>query len=447
MESLPKTVKNNGAHEGQRSIEDASFTNNISSTPVDRQSEITADSVLDLLSDSDSEYSVVEIIVSLAMLDVDVAELREMRNHSLDRTKQGRTKITAHRNAVAKARKSVEQGTDTLRTGSGRCNELNRNIGFLSLPGEIRNKIMDSALVPGHIYLSRKMQPVDCKGLPVFTPGSQVLATCKQLYQEGHISFYSRNMFHLAPGPLSASWDYFGKLNRRHQDLVCRVSIEMSFMDLTPPVLEEIQEVFYEHHGRSIAHAGENTVIRYVMNSLKDLWAEKIAGVCDFDTVRLVHMHSVKHRGHPNRVSPWRTLHLEGVGINKLLSSVKLAKNRERWGLDWPYDICQARNGWDCVLYFFFKAMIANTMDIIFKVLRSETSEGHCGCWFRLGRWMSELNSSLVDEGSKVNGGKYSWCEKSGWVDEDPTKNEGKYPWYEKFGWVDDTDSEDSEEF
>ena len=312
MESPPETVKTYGAHEGQRSIEDASFTNNISSTPLDRQSEMIANADLDLLSDSDSEYSMVEIIVSLAMLDVDVAELREKRNPSMDRTKQGRITLTAHNNAGADARKLEGQGTDTLPNGSGRCNELNRNIGFLSLPGEIRNKIMDSALVPGHIYLSRKMQPVDCKGLPVFTPGCQILATCKQLYQEGHISFYSRNMFYLAPGPLSASWDYFGKLNRRHQDLVCRVSIEMSLMDLTPPVLEEIQQVFYEHHSRSIAHAGENTVIRYVMNSLKDLWAEKMAAVCDFDTVRLVHMHSVKHRGHPNRLSPWRTLHLEG---------------------------------------------------------------------------------------------------------------------------------------
>ena len=128
-------------------------------------------------------------------------------------------------------------------------------VGFLSLPGEIRNKIMDYALVPGEIYLSTKCQPIDIHSKTktrLFVPGCQLLATCKQAYLEGHESFYGLNNFHLAHGPLFVSMNYFASLNARHQDLIKHVTIDLSVVDLTWPVLERIEAAFRENERKPI---------------------------------------------------------------------------------------------------------------------------------------------------------------------------------------------------
>ena len=54
------------------------------------------------------------------------------------------------------------------------------------------------------IHFSKKTQPVDYDGVPLFVPGCQLLATCKTAYLEGHEMFFTRNTFHLARGPISA---------------------------------------------------------------------------------------------------------------------------------------------------------------------------------------------------------------------------------------------------
>ena len=94
--------------------------------------------------------------------------------------------------------------------------------------------IAQYALVPGCIYPSVKSQLVNYREEKLFAHGCQLLATCRQVYLEGFRIFYGRNTFHLAPGPLSASTQYFAKLNPVHGNLIERVSIDFSINNLTP---------------------------------------------------------------------------------------------------------------------------------------------------------------------------------------------------------------------
>ena len=73
---------------------------------------------------------------------------------------------------------------------------------YLSLPGEIRNQIMDLVLVPGHIYLDWHFRPRKLDGL---RSGVQIMATCRQVYEEARGVYYSKNVLHLSPESIEAT--------------------------------------------------------------------------------------------------------------------------------------------------------------------------------------------------------------------------------------------------
>ena len=77
---------------------------------------------------------------------------------------------------------------------------------YFSLPAEIRNEITSLALTGDHVYLeakpqARKLRSDDRKPLNgPSAPGVGLLATCRQAYEEGHVMFYTQNVFHLPVG-------------------------------------------------------------------------------------------------------------------------------------------------------------------------------------------------------------------------------------------------------
>ena len=405
MESPHEGAKTQDAEKGQRSIEDT-LCNEISSATLEEQamrfgeqSELPTDLELEVFVQLDRLVD--RGVAFLVNRGEDPTEYREKQSGLADLIKRNCLEIRVAHEADAKARESM-----------GECYKPIEKIEFFSFPREIRNRIMEFALVPGHIYFSEKTRPVRSDGSPEFLPACQILATCKQLYQEGHVSFYSSNMFHFAPGPLSASWKYFGRLNSRHQDLIERVSIEMSFMDLTPPVLKRIEKAFYQNHGQSIAHAEADEVATYVQNALRYLWNEKIAGIRDkksFEVIHLVNVIPFEDICQENDfiLKYWKCLQLEGVGINKLLSSIKPGQSCERWGED-PDDVDE--DGWDSVLLRFLEETSQFTMSKLSEYVWDSTREGH---WVTLKRWMSEVKIGTEYEESRDTS---FWCEKSGWV-------------------------------
>lgn len=101
-----------------------------------------------------------------------------------------------------------------------------KQINYPSFPAEIRNKIMDFALRPGHIH-------------PPYTQsGVQLLATSRQYYNEGHLMYYSDNIFHIPCG--DNYQEVLEKYQVEHRKLVRRVTLTCSVLDLneeivTPP--------------------------------------------------------------------------------------------------------------------------------------------------------------------------------------------------------------------
>ncbi|KAL8792657.1 MAG: hypothetical protein Q9195_004717 [Heterodermia aff. obscurata] len=405
MNSLNEIQQANGTHESPHSVEDTS------PAPIDDKSIVTSGDDLTLRSGTGNPS--VDGATSLMMPNANTSKFLEKRVHWVDRLKRERSRLTASKIADGKAREPVEQGSETPPIGRSKCNEPDTKIGFLTLPGEIRNKIMDLALSPGHVYFSPKMQPVNSKGSPVFVSGCQILAACRQLYQEGHSSFYSRNTFHLAPGPLSASLGYFERLNGTHQNLIERVSIDLSIMDLTPSVLEGIEAAFYEQHGYATA---QDIIIfgaahEFVEKALVDLWTEKIIWACEtksFSMIRLVDTKSVVEFDKPEKeigLSYSRALHLEGAGIHKLLSSMKLEKEGQSWR---AFPHCLE----DGVFRGFFKGALLNTIGTLIKLAWKEDPKGS---WDIVRRGMSASKIRTEHMDSVNIREQYFWTDESGW--------------------------------
>lgn len=64
-------------------------------------------------------------------------------------------------------------------------------------------------------------------------PGIQILATCRDLYEQGHRMLYPRNNWHIAPGIIDPSLDYFdGSLQRKHRDLIRSLTLTFNVRDL-----------------------------------------------------------------------------------------------------------------------------------------------------------------------------------------------------------------------
>lgn len=167
-------------------------------------------------------------------------------------------------------------------------------LGYLSLPPEIRNQIMGYVLMPGDVHpcvtpfqyeedrtleakrvlksgtvtvmgsrlglmykaplsstyavLSRLFAPLTqdlgplkkTKPRQANQPGFQLLASCKQVYNEGHFIFYSTNTFHMPRGQLQDTLILYNTLCPEHKACMKRVQITLGIADLTPSVLEEI---------------------------------------------------------------------------------------------------------------------------------------------------------------------------------------------------------------
>ncbi|KAG7002439.1 hypothetical protein G7Y79_00027g061310 [Physcia stellaris] len=257
-------------------------------------------------------------------------ESRASEDDSVQGLDMAQSGLTLSRDTSAKGTHAADARFETLLKSCGsRVSSVcpppakapKAKIAYMDLPGEIRNRIMDFALVPGHIYFSTKSQPIDCKNSPIFVPACQLLATCRQAYNEGYVSFYNRNVFHLAPGPFLASAEYFLRLRWKHQHLIGKISIEMSVIDLTPSVLKTIEIAFYQNQRQSIARADNALVVCYIMNALRDLWTEKIANTRDvkrFNAITLWGMFLVQP-GNPHNLgfyqAPFGGITLERNGI------------------------------------------------------------------------------------------------------------------------------------
>ena len=107
-------------------------------------------------------------------------------------------------------------------------NEIIQTISYFDLPFEIRTMIMELVLTPGNIYIS--LENSRSPTAPKY--GVQLLATCRQAYQEGHQLYYSRNSFHIPP----CSFPTMQRLilaYQKHLAIMPQLEIDCSVKDLS----------------------------------------------------------------------------------------------------------------------------------------------------------------------------------------------------------------------
>lgn len=120
---------------------------------------------------------------------------------------------------------------------------------YLPFPPELRNKILFLALTGGHVYLrssfsSQKLSHKSTSANSSFksAPAVNLLATCRQAYDEGHVMFYSENVFHLPRGRCAEMEKMLAKIKPEHLAMMKYVVLRLSPLDLTPSVLLELEE-------------------------------------------------------------------------------------------------------------------------------------------------------------------------------------------------------------
>lgn len=201
----------------------------------------------------------------------------------------------------------------------------NGQLSYFSLPGELRNQIMDYVLVPGSIHprtiepvsnpmpakrsTFRNLQTVKLKFLsciPRFVPsvlreivkalrrgfgqktvkptpsppGVQLLATCRQAYAEGHGMYYSLNTFHLPCGSAQKALEYFEGLDTKHLHMIQSVALRLSLKDLTPTVFYAIEQAMRMEaiSGSSRSTTG-NAWARWASIYVQVVWRRKLVGI------------------------------------------------------------------------------------------------------------------------------------------------------------------------
>ncbi len=181
-------------------------------------------------------------------------------------------------------------------------------LSYFSLPGEVRNKIMDLVLVHGDIHPYKPVPKVPVKvstpepdsAANVYTlkpdsaaivkpqPGIQLIATCKQAYDEGHVLFYSSNVFHLPP---TMTFEWSNRLQAKHKAMIKRISITFGLEELTPAMVDEI-----DRSPLSLKPEDDSDFcIDEVFATLGRGWMKKLDHIADWTSLEEIEVCSFNH--------------------------------------------------------------------------------------------------------------------------------------------------------
>ncbi|KAL6712938.1 hypothetical protein ACLMJK_009493 [Lecanora helva] len=199
--------------------------------------------------------------------------------------------------------------------------EQKKPIGFLDLPPEIRNQILEYVLVPGEVHVRPLLRPQQeqedpdsvAKRLledplhPLNTlysaltlkrekqiskagthPGFQVLAACKQTLSEGRSMCYEGNTFYLPPGPLERTCEWLGGIQPGHRAMIKNVCIELSLADLTPEMLAKLETHILRDRRRNLLWI--DIITKLTTQVLKTIWFKKIDFVGEWELLDKIHV-------------------------------------------------------------------------------------------------------------------------------------------------------------
>ena len=284
-----------------------------------------------------------------------------------------------------------------------------RKTPYLSLPGEIRNRIMDYALAPGDVYLATKADPANWTGSKASTSGCdgptsgcQMLATCKQVYMEGHEAFYAGNNFHLPPGPVEGFLKWYETLKPKHRELIRSVTIDISILDLTPSVLEQCESTYQRRFKLSIAQPSFARAIidtvEIVLNTLREVWVQKIAEVYRlqaFHFVKLVDLYLCGGIFQRKTLLPITVMYLKGDDVARFLRPVYARTNLP---LDFRHNLPSYYDGWDEKLMSLVTSNLEFVQREIIKHFDGLAASNQDFAWPRFKRWIRDFEMKARQE-------------------------------------------------
>ncbi|KAK3172797.1 hypothetical protein OEA41_006122 [Lepraria neglecta] len=121
-------------------------------------------------------------------------------------------------------------------------------------------------------------------------PGFQLLATCKQAYEEGHRLFYDDNVFHLPRGPVSNTREWLNKIRLEHRDMIRTVCVTMSLADLTPLTISHIEKTIIPPRYLPRTNEEQSFVFRTAAYLKLELWMNKLHFSQDWKTLETVYI-------------------------------------------------------------------------------------------------------------------------------------------------------------
>ena len=103
-----------------------------------------------------------------------------------------------------------------------------KGFNYLFLPRELRNQIMKYALNPGEVCIPTNNSSLQDR--PRY--GVQVLATCRQAYEEGYTIWYGKNQFRIRSCAASEMRRILGAYRAKHLRIMPSLIVECTLYDL-----------------------------------------------------------------------------------------------------------------------------------------------------------------------------------------------------------------------
>ena len=141
-------------------------------------------------------------------------------------------------------------------------------------------------------------------------PIPQLLATCKQAYVEGHIWFYTCNMFFLPRGPVWITQQYFGVLQEQHRSVIRTIGIRFGLEDLTAEDLDILEALPYSGppHITGSLESWSSCLVGRAMQA----WTGKLVFVRSFTTLKHVRLETA-----------YATVDLDGSTLGQSLKGIR----------------------------------------------------------------------------------------------------------------------------
>ena len=269
-------------------------------------------------------------------------------------------------------------------------------LSYFSLPGEIRNKIMNLVLVPGDVYpytpVSKISTRTPVSGANVHSrSGVQLIATCRQAYHEGHALFYTSNIFHL---PAIMTFEWADRLQPKHRSLIKRIGITVGPNELDASIISQIDKTYKNLISQNWVYPIQKAVSR----TLENVWNSKMRRIavwssleevtlCLFketDTLTIPPRHKYKFQYHERTLEHWElaaNLYMAGFSTERYWREI----------LWWPQIVARANiaakadgNTWAATIEWLYERKPGELAGGFWEEV--ESVSGYMGlCWPCLG--------------------------------------------------------------